>query len=214
MGEEVASPLLIGVAGGSGSGKTTVVRRIRESLGPERVTVIQHDAYYRDLSHVPWERRVRENFDHPRSLETERLVEDLARLREGRPVEVPLYDFETHTRLSSGATVDPRPFVVVDGILVLAERILREMLDISAFVHVAEADRLARRVRRDMRERGRTRASVIQQFRESVQPMHERFVEPSRRHADYTIPIGGKNVAAVSAFVERIEALARQRTPR
>ena len=198
---------VVGVAGGSGSGKTTVVDRVVAHFGRDVVTVIRHDAYYHDLSHLPAARRARVNFDHPDSLDTELLVDHLRALRAGRSVQVPVYDFETHTRTGQSVPAEPRPVVLVDGILVLALPKLREMLDLRTFVDVDARDRLDRRIERDVQQRGRTRASVVAQFETSVAPMHERFVGPSREHADLIIEGGGHNTIGVSQLIRRIGVL-------
>ncbi|MCC2668381.1 MAG: uridine kinase, partial [Armatimonadetes bacterium] len=176
-------PLLVGIAGGSGSGKTTVVRRIVETLGPERVALLEQDAYYRDGSHLPSETRVARNYDHPDSIEEELLAAHADALRRGEPVESPCYDFVHHIRRPETRRVEPRPCVVVEGILVLACEPLRELLDLRLFVDTDPDLRFIRRLRRDIDERGRTPASVMEQWEATVRPMHLQFVEPSKRHA-------------------------------
>ena len=199
--------IVVGVAGGSGSGKSTVVHEVVRTLGRDTVTVIQHDAYYRDLSHLSFEERVRTNFDHPDSLETELLVQHLTRLVAGEVVEVPSYDFASHTRLARSRCVAPSPLVVLDGILVLADARLRSLLDYSVYVHAGPEERLARRIDRDTSDRGRSRESVVEQFERSVRPMHEHWVEPSRVHADMTILEGGYNREAVGRLVQTLNGL-------
>jgi uridine kinase len=205
-------PVVIGVGGGTGSGKTTVADAILARVGRERVALIAHDAYYRDLSHLPFEERVKTNFDHPDSLETELLVAHLDGLCAGRAAEVPVYDFSTHTRTDKTRRVAPRPVVMVEGILVFVERALRERFDIKVYVD-ADADlRFIRRLQRDIAERGRTMESVIAQYLETVRLMHLEFVEPSKRYADVIIPRGGFNEVAVDMVATRVMAMIEQNT--
>jgi len=203
-------PIIIGVAGGTGSGKTTVALRILERVGAEHIAYIPHDAYYRDLSHLPPEERTRVNFDHPDSLETELLVEHLKQLRAGKPVEIPVYDFTTHTRTSQTRRVEPAPVILVEGILVFAEPALRELFDVKLYVDTDADIRLIRRLQRDVQERGRTFESVIQQYLATVRPMHLEFVEPSKRYADVIIPEGGFNEVAIEMVAARIRGLLTQ----
>ncbi len=207
-------PVVMGVAGGSGSGKSTVVREVCRALGEETTAILHHDAYYRDLSHLAFEERVEVNFDHPGSLETELMVEHVARLLEGASVEIPTYDFSTHTRAPDVVRLVPRPLVILDGILVLADRRLRALMDLKVFVDTDADVRLMRRLRRDVEERGRTAASVLDQYEATVRPMHLRFVEPSKRHADFVVPEGGYNRVAVDLLVRKLQALmSARRTP-
>lgn len=201
-------PAIIGVAGGTGSGKTTVVREIVRRLGAEDVAVVQHDSYYRDRSGIPPAERTLVNYDHPDALETSLLVEHLRALRDGRTVQVPVYDFSTHTRTAEIATLAPRKVVIVEGILILAEPELRALMSIRVFVDTDADIRMIRRLRRDLRERGRTLESVVAQYLETVRPMHLEFVEPSKRHAHIIIPEGGENFVAVDMLVARIRAIA------
>jgi len=201
-------PVVIGVAGGTGSGKTTVVREIVRKLGPERVAVIQHDSYYRDRSGIPAAEREGINYDHPDALETPLLVEHLRALQNGQPVGVPVYDFSTHTRTRDVAPVAPRRAVIVEGILVLVDPDLRALMDIRVFVDTDPDLRMIRRLERDIRERGRTLESVVSQYLGTVRPMHMEFVEPSKRHAHVIVPEGGENDVAVDMLVSRIHALA------
>jgi uridine kinase len=177
-------PLVIGVAGGSASGKTTVSRKILETIGPDNLAYIQHDSYYRDLRHLPLEQRREFNFDHPDSLESELLVTHLQALLRGEPVDIPIYDFAQFIRTDELRRVTPRPVIFVEGILIFAERALREMIDIKVFVDAPADLRLIRRLKRDIAERGRSVDYVIEQYLETVRPMHKEFVEPSKRHAD------------------------------
>jgi uridine kinase len=199
--------VVIGLAGGSGSGKTTVQRRILERFGTGRIALLDHDAYYRDLAHLELEERARFNFDHPDALETGLMVRHLDALIAGEPVEKPTYDFATHRRREETVRVEARPVVVVEGILVLAEPALRERMDIKLFVDTADDLRLMRRIERDLHERGRTLESVLEQYRRTVRPMHLEFVEPSKRHADVIIPRGGRNEVAIAMVLARVQSL-------
>lgn len=207
-------PVVLGVAGGSGSGKSTVVREVRAALGADRTAVLAHDAYYRDLRHVPATQRATVNFDHPESLETELMAAHVQALQDGRTVEVPTYDFANHIRAEATRTVHPTPTIIIDGILVLADPRLRALMDLKVFVDTDADLRLIRRLRRDTRDRGRTPESVIRQYEESVRPMHLEFVEPSKRHADMLVPEGGHNRVAVDLVVRRAEALLAERRSR
>lgn len=197
-------PLFIGIGGGSGSGKTTVAEALVERL-ENKVALIQHDAYYRHAPYLSFDERSKVNYDHPDSLETELLVEHLARLREGAPVDRPVYDFAAHLRSDATVRVDPAPVVLVEGILVLADPPLRSELDLKIFVDTDPDVRLARRIQRDIEERGRTLDSVIEQYFATVRPMHVEFVQPSMRYADLIIP-EGYNPAAVATVVELIRS--------
>jgi uridine kinase len=203
-------PVIIGVAGGSGSGKTTVVREIVSRLGPDDVAVVQHDSYYRDRGGLPLAERAKINYDHPDSLETSLLVDDLRSLLEGRTVDVPVYDFSTHTRTRDVVPLAPRKVVIVEGILVLADPDLRALMAMRVFVDTDADIRLIRRLKRDMTERGRTLESVVTQHLETVRPMHLEFVEPSKRHAHIIIPEGGENFVAVDMLVAKIQDIARR----
>jgi len=196
--------LIVGFAGGSGSGKTTVVEEILRSLHPAPVSVIHHDSYYRDLIHLPFEERAEMNFDHPDALETSLLVEHLTMLRSGQAVEVPVYDFATHTRTDKTRRVEATGVIIVDGILVLADPRLRDLLDIKVFVDTDADIRFIRRLRRDIRDRGRSFESVVDQYQQTVRPMHQAFVEGSRAFADIIIPEGGRNQVAIDLLVSRL----------
>ncbi len=197
-------PIIIGVAGGTGSGKTTVSQEILRRVGAERIVFIQHDSYYRDRSHLPLEERARLNYDHPDSLESEFLVSHLQQLQAGQPVEIPVYDFTTHTRTEETRCVEPKWVILVEGILIFAEPALREMFDVKIWVDTDADVRFIRRLRRDITERGRTVESVIEQYEETVRPMHLEFAEPSKRYADVIIPEGGFNTVALDMVVARI----------
>lgn len=204
---ENTTPITIGVAGGTGSGKTTVANTILDRVGEHHIAHIQHDSYYRDLSHLPPHERGRINFDHPDSLETELLIKHLEDLRAWRPVQVPVYDFTTHSRTSRTLRVEPRHVILVDGILIFVEKALRQMFDIKIFVDTDADLRFIRRLQRDIAERGRTTGSVIDQYLNTVRPMHMEFVEPSKRYADVIIPEGGFNTVALDMVVAHIEAM-------
>jgi uridine kinase len=204
-------PIVLGVAGGSGSGKTTVVDRILEEVGADRIAVLRHDVYYRDLSHLPMDERRRTNLDHPLAFDDELFAAHIDALAEGRPVATPTYDYTTYARLAGTHRVEPRPVILVEGILIFADPALRGRMDIKVYVD-AEADlRLLRRLRRDLAERGRDLASVLAQYETTVRPMHLEFVEPSKRWADVVIPRGGRNEVAIGMVVARIERLLAER---
>ena len=207
-----ADSLVIGIAGGSGSGKTTVAQEILQRVGPDRIAFLQHDSYYKDLSGLPPAQKAEVNFDHPNSLETELLIQHIASLRDGKPVEVPIYDFSTHSRTSQTFKVQSRRVILVEGILIFTEASLREMFDVKIFVDTDSDIRFIRRLERDLAERGRTTESVIKQYQSTVRPMHMEFVEPSKRYADVIIPEGGHNTAALDMVVARIEALLKWKT--
>lgn len=206
--EVVTAPLVIGVAGGSGSGKTTVVRRILESLGPAHVTVLEHDRYYRDRGDLRLEERAALNYDHPDSLETDLMVRHVVELRAGRPVEAPLYDFARYARREETETLHPRRAIIVEGILVFTDPGLRRLMDIKVFVDTDDDTRFIRRLQRDVAERGRTMQSVVDQYLATVKPMHLEFVEPSKRHADIIVPQGGHNSVAIEMLLTLIRGLA------
>jgi uridine kinase len=205
--------LLIGVAGGSGSGKTTVSHAILERVGRDRIAYLQHDAYYRDRSALPPAERARINYDHPDSLETDLLIEHLKQLRAGHAIEMPQYDFAQHIRKAETRRVEPRAVILVEGILIFADRALRDLFDIKIFVDTDPDLRFLRRLQRDIAERGRTVESVIAQYLETVRPMHLEFVEPSKRYADVIIPEGGFNTIAIDMVVARINALLNLNMP-
>jgi len=201
------TPLVIGIAGGSGSGKTTVAQEILNRVGPARISFLQHDAYYKDLSGLPPAQRAAVNFDHPNSLETELLIEHIQSLKKNQPVRVYVYDFAHHKRTEKSFQVLPRGVILVEGILIFAEADLRELFDVKIFVDTDDDVRLIRRMQRDIAERGRTAETVIKQYMATVRPMHLEFVEPSKRYADVIIPEGGHNTAALDMVVARIESL-------
>lgn len=206
---EGGGPLVIGVAGGSGSGKTTISSAIVEQIGQDQVALIEHDAYYREYGSLAVEEKAKINFDHPDSLETELLIEHLRTLIAGQPIERPVYDFTTHSRLPQTVTVDPKPTIVVDGILVFTERELRELMDLKIYVDTDSDLRVLRRLQRDIEERDRTLQAVITQYLSTVRPMHLQFVEPSKRYADIIIP-EGYNRRAVATVMGMVREYLRQ----
>jgi uridine kinase len=202
-------PIVIGVAGGSGSGKTTVVRRIVESLGNDKVTVLEHDRYYRDRSDLRLEERAALNYDHPDSLDTDLMVQHLEALRAGNDVDVPVYDFARYARTAATEAAHPRRAIIVEGILIFTDAALRALLDVKVFVDADDDIRFIRRLRRDVAERGRTMESVIEQYVGTVKPMHLDFVEPSKRYADIIVPQGGHNTVAIGMLLTLIRSLAQ-----
>jgi uridine kinase len=203
-------PLVIGIAGGSGSGKTTLARLILQRVGEDRIAYLPHDAYYKDLSDLPPNQRMSVNFDHPDSLDTELLIQHVLQLRNYQPVDLPVYDFKTHTRTQETRRVEPRGVIMVEGILIFADPDLRKLLDVKIFVDTDADIRLIRRLERDIRERGRTTEMVVTQYLTTVRPMHLEFVEPSKRYADVIVPEGGMNEVAMEMVVARLEALLRE----
>ena len=200
-------PLVIGIAGGSGSGKTTVAGEILNQVGPERIAYLPHDAYYKDLSGLPPPQRAEVNFDHPHSLDNDLLIAHVRLLKSGKPAKLPVYDFSTHSRTNRTILIAPRRVIVVEGILIFAEPELRKLFDLKIFVDTDPDIRFIRRLQRDISERGRNTESVVQQYLKTVRPMHLEFVEPSKRYADVIIPEGGFNAAALDMVVARIESL-------
>src|SRR5215470_16788938 len=199
--------MIIGISGGTGSGKTTVANRILESVSASEVVFIQQDSYYRNVTDLPVDYRGVANFDHPDALDNELLVNHVRRLKSGEAIELPLYDFRTHSRLNETRTVEPKPIVIVEGILIFADPRLLEQMDIKVFVDTPDDIRFIRRLRRDIAERARTIESVIEQYLATVRPMHMQFVEPSKRYADVIIPEGGRNEVAMEMIVARLELL-------
>jgi uridine kinase len=197
--------LIIGVAGGSGSGKTTVVNYICEHFGDENILRLEHDSYYRDLKHMPFEERIKQNFDHPASLETELLIRHIEALSKGYPVDVPVYDFEQHIRSNQSIKATPSKVILIDGILIFSEPELLNLMDVKIFVDTDDDIRLLRRLKRDISKRGRSVESVLKQYENFVRPMHLKFVEPSKRFADIIIPRGGKNQIAREMVISLIE---------
>ena len=199
---------VIGVAGGSGSGKTTVVRRIVESIGLDHVTVLDHDRYYRDRNDLRLEERAALNYDHPDALETDLMVRHVRDLKSGKAVDVPQYDFTRHARLAETETFQPRRALIVEGILIFTDPALRDLMDIKVFVDTDSDTRFIRRLQRDVAERARTMDSVIDQYQSTVKPMHLEFVEPSKRYADVIVPLGGHNTVAVDLLLTLVRSVA------
>jgi len=199
--------LVIGIAGGTGSGKTTVANVILDRVGKDHIAYLPHDAYYRELIDLPPDQKAAVNFDHPNSLETELMVEHINKLKNGQSIELPIYDFSTHSRTGKTIRVDPQRVIIVEGILIFAEPALRELFDVKLFVDTDNDIRFIRRLQRDISERGRTTDMVIHQYLTTVRPMHLEFVEPSKRYANVIIPEGGRNAVAMDMVIARIEAL-------
>jgi uridine kinase len=199
--------ITIGIAGGTGSGKTTIARAIAAALPQDRITLLEHDWYYKDASDQSPEERALLNFDHPESLDTSLLVEHVRALKDGAPVDVPQYDFLTHARLAQRRRLEPTPIVIVEGILVFTEAELRDLFDVKIFVDTDADIRLMRRIRRDIEQRGRSFQSIREQYYRTVRPMHLQFVEPSKRWADVIIPEGGNNQVALDLVVHRLQAV-------
>ncbi len=199
-------PYLVGIAGGSASGKTTIIKKLRD-IFQDDITLISHDYYYWPHDDLSLEERARLNYDHPQSFETAKLIEDLLELKQGHAVDVPIYDFTLHTRKKETLRIESKPVILVEGILILENAELRELFDLKVFVDTDADERLLRRIVRDTKERGRSLESVLNQYITSVKPMHEEFVEPSKKYADVIIPRGGKNAPAVKMLVEYINTM-------
>ena len=199
--------VVIGVAGGTGSGKTTVAREILRRAGTDQISLIQHDAYYKDLSGLPPAQRAMQNFDHPDALDNALLIAHLQELKAGRPIPIPVYDFTTHTRTNETRRIEPRRVILVEGILIFADEELRRLMDVKIYVDTDGDIRFIRRLQRDIADRGRTMESVIRQYLATVRPMHQEFVEPTKRYADVIIPEGGFNEVAMEMISARIRAL-------
>ena len=201
------SPLIIGIAGGSGSGKTTLAQLILDHIGADKIAFLPHDAYYRDQDHLPYEERLKVNYDHPDSLETELLVRHIQELKAGRAIDLPVYDFNIYSRKHETRRIEPRSIILVEGILIFYEKILRKLFDVKIFVDADPDIRLIRRLTRDITERGRSVDSVISQYQATVRPMYLEFVEASKRYADIIIPEGGRNPVALEMVIARLESL-------
>lgn len=200
-------PFVIGVAGGTGSGKSTVAQEVRAAALPSHVAVLEMDHYYKDQSDLPFEERIRVNYDHPQAFDLELYLEHVAKLVRGEPVDRPQYSFVEYTRLPQTVRIEPAPVVVLEGVLVLFDERLREQMDLKVFVDTDPDVRFIRRLERDIAERGRSVESVIRQYLDQVRPMHLSFVEPSKRYADIIVPHGGKNQPALAMFTARIHSL-------
>jgi uridine kinase len=207
------TPLVIGIAGGSGSGKTTLARHIVERVGADRIAYLPHDAYYKDLSDLPPKQRAEVNFDHPDSLDSELLACHIQQLKNGQPIELPVYDFKTDSRTGEFKHIEPQAVIMVEGILIFADKSLRDLFDVKIFVDTDADIRFIRRLERDINERGRTTESVVHQYLTVVRPMHLEFVEPSKRYADVIIPQGGMNTVAMDMVVARLQSLLGQANP-
>ncbi|MBI3980771.1 uridine kinase [Candidatus Microgenomates bacterium] len=200
-------PIVIGVAGGTGAGKTTVTDQIYKSVSPDKIVFLHHDSYYKDQSRKPLEERIKTNYDHPDSLETHLMIKHLKSLLAGKAVDIPIYDFAIHNRTKKKEHITPKPLILVEGILIFVDKDLRELMDIKIFVDTDEDVRFIRRLKRDIAERGRTMESVIEQYLSTVKPMHLQFVEPSKRYADIVIPEGGYNKVALKMITSRVRDL-------
>lgn len=200
-------PLVIGIAGGSGSGKTTLAQLILDSIGREKISFLPHDAYYRNQDHLSYEDRIKVNYDHPDSLETELLIDHIISLKTGKPIQLPVYDFTIHSRTKETKLVEPQSIILVEGILIFYEKALRQMFDVKLFVDADPDIRFIRRLTRDVTERGRSVDSVITQYLRTVRPMYLEFVEASKRYADVIIPEGGMNSVALDLVNARLESL-------
>ena len=199
--------MIIGICGGTGSGKTTIARSIVDAIGERRVVLLEQDSYYRNLADMPLDERHQANFDHPDSLDSDMLVNHILRLKQGLSVEMPLYDFKTHTRSDEIDVIEPKPVVIVEGILIFAEPRVLDLLDVRVFVDTPDDIRLIRRLRRDVIERGRTFERTLDQYERTIRPMHFEFVEPSKRHADIIIPESGQ----MGVSVELLCGLVREK---
>ena len=200
-------PLLIGIAGGSASGKTLVASTLIENLGSDEVVMIEQDSYYRDFAGLSVEERAKLNFDHPDAFDEELLLDHIQALLRGQPIEKPLYDFTRHTRLDETVRVEGKSVIILEGILVLEDPALRRLMDIKVFIDTDADIRLIRRIRRDIAERGRSLESVLTQYEQMVRPMHQQFVEPSKRYADIIIPEGGKNKVAIDLLFTKVQSM-------
>ncbi|MSU86930.1 uridine kinase [Streptococcus dysgalactiae] len=200
-------PIIIGVTGGSGGGKTSVSRAILDSFPNARIAMIQHDSYYKDQSHMSFEERVKTNYDHPLAFDTDFMIQQLKELLAGRPVDIPIYDYKKHTRSDKTFRQDPQDVIIVEGILVLEDERLRELMDIKLFVDTDDDIRIIRRIKRDMMERGRSLESIIDQYTSVVKPMYHQFIEPSKRYADIVIPEGVSNIVAIDLINTKIASI-------
>lgn len=205
-------PLVIGVAGGSGSGKTSVTKAIYDYFPGHSILIIEQDYYYKDQSHVPFEERLKTNYDHPLAFDTELLIFHLEKLLQNQPIEKPVYDYSLHTRSEKTIPVEPKNVIILEGILVLEDERLRDLMDMKLFVDTDADIRIIRRLTRDIQERGRSMESVINQYVKVVRPMHNQFIEPTKRYADVIIPEGGQNRVAIDLMVTKIQAILEQKS--
>ncbi|QUH26676.1 uridine kinase [Serpentinicella alkaliphila] len=207
----MSKPILIGITGGTGSGKSTVARAIHRCLPKKNITVIEQDSYYKDQSHMTFEDRIKTNYDHPLAFDTLLLIEHLNNLLEGKPINKPIYDFESHTRKTETELVEPKDIIILEGIMLLDEPTLRSMLDIKIFVDTDADVRIIRRIVRDINHRGRDLNSIINQYLTTVRPAHLQFVEPNKKYADIIIPEGGDNKVAIDIMVTKIQDIINNR---
>ena len=204
-------PIIIGVTGGSGSGKTSVSRAILDNFPDARISMIEHDSYYKHQSHLTFEERVLTNYDHPLAFDTDLMIYHLSELLAGRAVDIPIYDYTQHTRSDKTYRQEPQDVFIVEGILVLEDKRLRDLMDIKLFVDTDDDIRIIRRIKRDMVERGRSLESVIEQYTSVVKPMYHQFIEPSKRYADIVIPEGVSNIVAIDLINTKVESILRER---
>ena len=197
-------PIIIGVTGGSGGGKTSVSRAILSNFPDEKIAMIEHDSYYKDQSHLTFEERVSTNYDHPFAFDTDLMIEHINELIAGRPVDIPIYDYTQHTRSEKTYRQEPQDVFIVEGILVLEDKRLRDLMDIKIFVDTDDDIRIIRRIQRDLEERGRSLQSVIDQYLSTVKPMYHQFIEPTKRYADIIVPEGGENQVAIDILVTKV----------
>ena len=197
---------VVGIAGGSASGKTTIVSQIKEAFGDD-IVVISHDSYYKAHDELPFDERSRLNYDHPNSFDTELMVEDIKKLKNNQEIDVPVYDYTIHNRTDQTVHVIPKKVIIVEGILILENADLGDMMDIKVFVETDADERLMRRIRRDVSERGRSVDSILNQYAQTVKPMHEQFVEPSKKYADLIIPRGGENLTGINILMEHLKSM-------
>lgn len=200
---------IVGIAGGTASGKTTIVRRIKEKFGDD-IVVINHDSYYKAHDDLSYEDRSRLNYDHPESFDTDLMIEDVKKLKNNQEIDMPVYDYTIHNRSDATVHVVPKKVIIVEGILILENKELRDLMDIKVFVETDADERLMRRIRRDMVERARSIESILSQYSETVKPMHEQFVEPSKKYADIIIPRGGENLTGISILQEHLNLVLNQ----
>lgn len=203
----MAKPIIIGIAGGTGSGKSTIAHEIYQSLPIGSISMIEQDSYYRDQSHLTFEERIKTNYDHPDAFDTKLMIKHLKMLLDGEVIEKPMYDFEIHNRKKETVRVEPKDIIILEGIMILVEPIIRDMMDIKLFVDTDADVRIIRRITRDIKERGRTIDSVIDQYINVVRPMHLEFVEPTKRYADIIIPEGGYNKVAIDIMIAKVKEI-------
>ena len=211
MANRENKPVIIGVTGGSGSGKTTVSRAIFEQLHGHSLLMLQEDSYYNDQIDMPFEERIKTNYDHPNAFDTELLVKQLKDLLDWKTIEKPIYDYTEHTRSSEVEKVEPKEVIILEGILVLNDPALRDLMDIKIFVDTDDDIRIIRRIQRDIEERGRSLQSVIDQYKSTVKPMYHQFIEPTKRYADIIVPEGGENQVAIDLLVTKVRDILRKR---